>query len=116
VYRASKFKGAKLFIALTPCPPGWDLDPEWSIEVARLAVETGVWPLKEAVHGEVAHTHVPRTFKPVEEYLIRQGRFHHLFEPKRDEETIRHIQETVNDYWKDVTESASSPAVAPEHA
>ena len=36
----------------------------------------------------------------MEEYLKRQGRFRHLFEPERDDETIAHIQATVNDYWK----------------
>jgi pyruvate ferredoxin oxidoreductase beta subunit len=100
VYRAAKHKGPKLFIALTPCPPGWDMDPEWSVELARLAVETGIWPLKEAVNGEVAHTQMPHRFKPVEEYLKRQGRFRHLFEPKRDEEIIATIQTTVDEYWK----------------
>jgi pyruvate ferredoxin oxidoreductase beta subunit len=100
VYRASKLSGPKLFIALSPCPPGWDFEPEWSVEVARLAVETGIWPLKEAIHGAVSHTYVPRKFKPVEEYLKRQGRFRHLFEPERDAETIAHIQATVEDYWQ----------------
>jgi pyruvate ferredoxin oxidoreductase beta subunit len=100
VYRASKFTGPKLFIALSPCPPGWEIDPEWSIDIARSAVETGIWPLKEAVHGEMTHTYVPRKFEPVENYLKRQGRFRHLFEPKRDEETIAHIQATVDEYWK----------------
>ena len=76
---------------------------EWSVEAARLAVETGIWPLKEALHGEVSHTLVPHKFKPVEEYLMRQGRFHHLFEAKRDDETIAHIQKTVNDYWHNVS-------------
>jgi pyruvate ferredoxin oxidoreductase beta subunit len=100
VYRASKLSGPKLFIALSPCPPGWDFEPEWSVEVARLAVETGIWPLKEAVHGAVSHTYVPRKFKPVEEYLKSQGRFRHLFEPERDAETIAHIQAMVDDYWQ----------------
>ena len=113
VYRAAKFKGPKLFIALTPCPPGWDLDPEWSVEVARLAVETGVWPLKEAIHGEVSHTLKPRQLKPVEEYLKRQGRFRHLFQPKRDDETIARIQTTVNDYWSNV---AAKPSPAPSES
>jgi hypothetical protein len=36
----------------------------------------------------------------VEEYLKRQGRFSHLFEPTRDDETIAHIEATVNEYWK----------------
>lgn len=101
VYRASKFTGAKLFIALSPCPPGWDVDPEWSIEIARLAVETGIWSLKEALHGEVSHTYMPRKFEPVEKYLKRQGRFRHLFEPKRDDQTIAHIQATVDRYWSE---------------
>jgi pyruvate ferredoxin oxidoreductase beta subunit len=100
VYRAAKFHGPKLFIAHSPCPPGWEVDPEWSVEVARLAVETGIWPLKEAIHGEVAHTQIPRKFQPVENYLKRQGRFRHLFEPARDEKTIAHIQARVDDYWK----------------
>ncbi len=100
VYRASKHPGPKLFLALAPCPPGWDFDPEWSVAAARLAVNTGIWPLKEAVHGEVAHTRVPRKFEPVENYLKRQGRFRHLFEPKRDEAAIAHIQATVNSYWQ----------------
>jgi pyruvate ferredoxin oxidoreductase beta subunit len=100
VFRAGKFTGPKLFIALSPCPPGWEVDPEWSIDIARLAVETGIWPLREAIHGAVSHTYIPRKFAPVEDYLKRQGRFRHLFEPKRDDETIAHIQATVDAYWK----------------
>lgn len=102
VYRASKFKGPRLFIALTPCPPGWDVEPEWAVELARLAVETGVWPLKEAVHGRVSHTQVPRKRKPVEAYLSRQGRFRHLFEPQRNDEAIAQIQAAVDRYWEEV--------------
>jgi pyruvate ferredoxin oxidoreductase beta subunit len=111
VYRAAKFNGPKLFIALSPCPPGWEVDPEWSIEIARLAVETGVWPLKEAVYGEVAHTYTPRKLKPVENYLRRQGRFRHLFEPKRDDETIAHIQATVEKYWNEVAQDKISAEI-----
>ena len=102
VYRASKHKGPKLFLALSPCPPGWDVDPEWSVEVARLAVETGVWPLKEAIYGEVSHTYRPRKLKPVEEYLARQGRFRHLFEPVHDDKTLATIQARVDRYWQEV--------------
>jgi pyruvate ferredoxin oxidoreductase beta subunit len=100
VFRSGKFRGPKLFIALSPCPPGWEIDPEWSIDIARLAVETGIWPLREARHGEVTHTYIPRKFAPVEDYLKRQGRFRHLFEPKRDDQTIAHIQATVDAYWQ----------------
>ncbi len=102
VYRASKHHGPKLFIAHSPCPPGWEVDPEWSVEIARLAVQTGIWPLKEAIYGAVAHTQVPHKFEPVENYLKGQGRFRHLFEPKRDDEAIAHIQATVDNYWRQV--------------
>jgi pyruvate ferredoxin oxidoreductase beta subunit len=107
VYRASKQGGPKLFIALSPCPPGWEAEPAQSVELARLAVETGVWPLKEAVYGQVSHTKVPRRFKPVEEYLAAQGRFRHLFEPERNDEAIACIQATVDKYWKEVPEAVA---------
>ncbi len=51
--------------------------------------------------GEVVHTHIP-TRKPVEVYLKLQGWFRHLFEPNRQDESIRRIQERVDAYWKQV--------------
>jgi pyruvate ferredoxin oxidoreductase beta subunit len=112
VYRAAKFSGPKLFIALAACPPGWEMETEESVDVARLAVDAGVWPLKEALQGTVSHTHIPRKFKKVEEYLVRQGRFRHLFEPRRDDETIAVMQAEVDRYWKEVrdTEITAPPA------
>jgi pyruvate ferredoxin oxidoreductase beta subunit len=98
--RAEQFRGPKLFIALTPCPPGWGMDPSHSVKLAKLGVETGVWPLKEAVYGDVKHTVVPKKFKPVEDYLKKQARFSHLFKPERQEETINKIQEMVDNYWR----------------
>ena len=43
---------------------------------------------------------IPRRFKPVEDYLREQARFAHLFKPKRQDETINKIQESVDSYWK----------------
>ncbi len=71
---------------------------------ARLAVETGMWPLKEAIHAEVTHTYIPK-LRPVEDYLRTQAGFHHLFEPTRQEEALRHIQEGVSAYWDSVGHS-----------
>ncbi len=98
--KAEQFTGPKLFLTIAPCPPGWGIDPCRSVRLAKLAVETGVWPLKESVYGTVSHTVVPRHFKPVEDYLKEQGRFAHLFKPERQEETLRKIQERVDEYWK----------------
>lgn len=100
--RASGYPGPKLFLAFAACPTGWLFDPAYTPDVARLAVECGVWPLKEAIHGKVAHTYKPK-LQPVEDYLKLQGRFRHLFEPTRQEEAIRHIQERVTAYWDAVT-------------
>ncbi len=103
IEKSSQYKGPKLFIAHSPCPPGWDIDSANVIRIAKLAVETGVWPLKEAVHGEVTHSIIPRKRKPIEEYLRVQGRFEHLFKPARKEEIIQQLQKHVDAYWKDVT-------------
>jgi pyruvate ferredoxin oxidoreductase beta subunit len=98
--KAEQYKGPKLFIALSPCPPGWATDPSYSVKLAKLAVDTGIWALKEAVYGAVTHTVIPQRFKPVEDYLKEQGRFAHLFKPVRQEETLKKIQEMVDAYWK----------------
>ena len=69
--------------------------------VCWLAVECGLWPLKEAINGVVVHTYLPK-LTPVEDYLKLQGRFRHLFEPEVQTEAIAHIQERVNAYWNRV--------------
>ncbi|MDH4101373.1 MAG: thiamine pyrophosphate-dependent enzyme [Nitrospirota bacterium] len=98
--KAGNFHGPKLFISIAPCPPGWGIDTAQSANLGELAVDTGIWPLKEAISGEVVHTYKPK-FKPVEEYLKIQRRFQHLFSPVRQDEAINNIQQTIDDYWKD---------------
>ncbi len=97
--KASKFEGPKLFIALSPCPPGWSFGASNSVNIARLAVQTGIWPLKEAVYGEVKHTVIPK-FKPVEEYLMTQNRYDHLFNPVKQVDVINIIKKDVKLYWQ----------------
>ncbi|MBI3078054.1 MAG: pyruvate synthase [Deltaproteobacteria bacterium] len=96
--KAKAIRGPKLFIAASPCPTGWEFDPAKTAAYARLQVETGLFPLKEALRGEVRHTHLPRR-RPVEEYLRDQGRFRHLFEPVKQEAVIAQIQQEVDQYW-----------------
>jgi pyruvate ferredoxin oxidoreductase beta subunit len=99
VRRAKQFHGPKLFTAFAACPPGWGYDPSQGHHIAKLALETGIWPLKEAVHGQVRHTYIPDRRKPVEEYLRTQHRFQHLFVPRQQDETLRMIQSAVDSYW-----------------
>jgi pyruvate ferredoxin oxidoreductase beta subunit len=98
--KAKILKGPRLFICLSPCPPGWGFDPRDTHVIAKLAVDTGIFPLKEYVDGQVVHTRVPRKRIPVEKYLERQKRFRHLFVPKRQDEIIQKIQDGVDHYWE----------------
>lgn len=102
IEKAKSLKGPRMIIALAPCPPGWDYDPQETINIGRLAVKTGVWPLKEYIDGKVVHTKIPGQRTPVEKYLKLQGRYRHLFEPERDEETLREIQDRIDQYWENV--------------
>jgi pyruvate ferredoxin oxidoreductase beta subunit len=102
VRRAIVFRGPKLFTAFAACPTGWGFHPELSDEVASLAVETGVWPLKEAVWGDVRHTYIPNRLRPVRDYLRPQRRFRHLFYPTEQTEMLDGIQRRVDGYWQSV--------------
>jgi pyruvate ferredoxin oxidoreductase beta subunit len=98
--KAKNIKGPRLFVCLAPCPTGWGFDPKDSHAIARLAVDTGLFPLKEWIAGgDVVHTKIPRKRAPVEAFLITQKRFRHLFEPERRDGIIRRIQENVDRYW-----------------
>ena len=102
VEKSAQMTGPRLILALAPCPPGWDYDPKDTVKIGKLAVKTGIWPLKEYVDGKVTHTRIPHPRVPVEEYLKLQGRFRHLFEPQRDDFTIADIQARVDAYWAEV--------------
>ncbi|MGB5535242.1 MAG: thiamine pyrophosphate-dependent enzyme [Thiogranum sp.] len=102
IEKAKQLEGPRLIIALAPCPTGWDYDPRESVDIGKLAVKTGVWPLKEYVDGKVVHTKIPHPRLPVEEYLKKQGRFQHLFTPADDAELLKEIQGRVDSYWSTV--------------
>ncbi len=79
----------------TPCNPGWGFEPEKTVEVARKAVETGMWVLYEIEAGNLRITRRLENRKPVQEYLKMQKRFKHLTE----RETKR-IQEMTDSEWE----------------
>ena len=84
VERAMEFRGARYLHVLVPCPLGWGLRRADTIRLARLATETGLFPVFEAEDGEVVAVAQIRRRVPVEEYLRPQRRFAHLFgEPPR---------------------------------
>jgi pyruvate ferredoxin oxidoreductase beta subunit len=64
-----------------------------------------MFALKEAVEGKVTHTYVPHRRRPVETYLQGQGRYRHLFEPIRNDDAIRRLQEQIDRYWAEVAQT-----------
>jgi pyruvate ferredoxin oxidoreductase beta subunit len=86
IERAMQFHGARYVHILVTCPLGWGCASGNSIKVARLAKESGLFPVFEAEHGEVTAVSKIRQRVPVEEYLMLQRRYAHLFgkEPRRD--------------------------------
>jgi pyruvate ferredoxin oxidoreductase beta subunit len=103
VERARDLKGPKLFLAFSPCPTGWHFEPRETVEIGRLAVKTGCWPLKEYSGGKVVHTRPPAPAgrrPPLTDYLERQGRFEHLFRPRRNAKVLAELQAAVDAYWE----------------
>ena len=92
VEKAIPIRGARYIHVHVPCPLGWGSESQDTIKVARLAVESALFPLFEAEYGEITGRTPIRRQQPVEEYLKLQKRFAHLFRPKRDEERIAAIQ------------------------
>lgn len=80
VKRASEFEGPKFIHALCPCPPGWRIDTGKTIELAKLATQTNVFPLYEVERGKYRITREIKKRKPVADYLTLQGRFRGLSE------------------------------------
>jgi pyruvate ferredoxin oxidoreductase beta subunit len=92
VRRAMQFRGARYLHVFVSCPLGWGHASDQSVRMARLAKETGIFPVFEAEHGEVVSVSKIRKRLPVEEYLKPQRRFAHLFSPQKNLEAIARIQ------------------------
>ena len=61
-----------------PCPKGWGFPEDKTVEVARMAIETGMWSMYEWENGQYRYQFKPKKYKPVREYLRLQRRFAHL--------------------------------------
>jgi len=92
VQAAMLIHGPRYIHVLVTCPLGWGTPSGDSIRIARLAVETGIFPVWEGAYGDVTAVTRIRHRTPVEEYLKRQTRFRHLFVPERRNDVIARIQ------------------------
>ncbi len=94
ITKAKNIRGTKFIHMLVPCPTGWKTPSDISPELSILAVETNVFPLYEVENGKRYTINREPRCLPVQEYLLRQGRFRHL-----REEQIKQIQTDVDDEW-----------------
>ena len=92
VQTAMEIRGARYLHVFVPCPLGWGSASKDTIRIARLAKESGIFPVFEARDGEVTEVSKIRRQVPVEEYLRAQTRFAHLFKPELRSEVIARIQ------------------------
>jgi len=92
VERAMEFRGARYLHILVPCPLGWGSAPGDTIRIARLAEQTGLFPVFEAVGGVVINVSKIRRLAPVEDYLRLQTRYAHLFKTPEGAATIGRLQ------------------------
>jgi pyruvate ferredoxin oxidoreductase beta subunit len=92
VERAMEIRGPRYLHVFVPCPLGWGSAAGDTIKLARLAKETGLFPVIEAEHGEVTSVSKIRRQVPVEEYLRPQKRFAHLFGDAPQTDVIERIQ------------------------
>jgi pyruvate ferredoxin oxidoreductase beta subunit len=88
-------KGLAYIHIQQPCATGWYFPPEKTVEVGRLAVQTGAWPLLEIEDGDLRVNVKPREIKPLSSYLQIQRRFNHL-----TQEQILILQNEVKKKWE----------------
>jgi len=98
VQKALSVDGPSFINILTPCRLGWSYKPEDIMDIARLAVETCIWPSYEVENGVYKINVKPREKKPVTEFLKLQGRFKHLFKPE-NAYILEEIQKDVDEKW-----------------
>ncbi len=96
VHRAMALRGARYLHVLVPCPVGWGSAASDTIRVARLATESGLFPVFEAERGEVVASTPIRHQVPVTDYLRLQARYSHLFAPEPRLDLIASIQDRAD--------------------
>lgn len=103
--KAFSTDGPAFLNVLAPCPRGWRYNPEDTIEIGKLAVQTCFWPLYEIVDGKTAVTYKPKEKKPMTEWFKSQGRFKHIFS-EENKKYIGEIQEHVDKSWDNLLKSS----------
>ena len=105
--KAQSIKGPKYIEIMAPCPPGWRFSMEKTVEMGRMAVETGAWALYECENDVMTFNGKSKLIlekkiqrKPMEDWIKYQGRFGHLFKPTKDTKRIQTLEDHVDLIWE----------------
>lgn len=99
--KARTIRGTKFLHLLSPCPPGWRIDPAKSVQVTRMATQAKVFPIYEVENGKVTINVYPERTVSLKEYVSAQGRFRQI-----TTEMISGLQEKVDRKWEDLIRQA----------
>jgi pyruvate ferredoxin oxidoreductase beta subunit len=113
VRKGLEVDGPAFLHVFAPCPRGWRSNPAKSIEYAKLAVETCVFPVWESVNGQYKLSTpsklvalAPQKKKPVADYLQGQGRFRHMFKPQ-NKKLLEDVQRITDERWERLLKKCS---------
>ncbi|MBL7116078.1 MAG: pyruvate ferredoxin oxidoreductase [Kiritimatiellae bacterium] len=98
IKKGIELDGPAFLNILSPCIPGWRIDPSSSVELARMGVETKFWNLFEVEHGKYTINYRPRKDVPVADWILAQGRFKHLKRPEH-KHLLEELQSQVDGQW-----------------
>ncbi len=100
VQKASTIHGTKYIHVIAPCPTGWGIATDQTIEIAKEVVDCGLWYLAEYENGKYKINYKPKEFSSVESYLKKQVRFKHL-----SDNDIKIIEASRNKKWESISNS-----------
>lgn len=107
VAKAIASDGPSFINILSPCQLFWGFPPNLTIKIARLAVETGLWPLYEIENGRYKINYTPANLLPVSEWIKSQVRFKHLLLPE-NQHVVDSIQTEIDKQWKELKAKAEA--------
>jgi pyruvate/2-oxoacid:ferredoxin oxidoreductase beta subunit len=99
--KAREISGTRFIHILSPCPPGWQIDPMKAIQVTRMATQAKIFPIYEVENGRTTLNIYPEKEISVQEYIKSQGRFRQI-----DKEMLSVLQGQVDRNWDELIQEA----------
>lgn len=107
VRKAQSIEGPTFLHVVAPCPRGWYFEPHLTIKVAKLAVETRIFPIYEVENGRYRINYLIQRPRPVEEYLRLQNRFAYLLKPENSH-LLEAFKKLIEERWNNLIRMAEA--------